>query len=121
MRSDRYTKQKQLAIYYSNEPTLTDQAGARDTDINVIVNMFTVHGQAPGTSREPIYSDLSNLPTDLRGLIELAQSLRYHQGRLPKELQNISAEELINLSPADIAARLTPVETDKPSNKEDKA
>lgn len=107
-----YRDQKQRARTFDNTPTLTDQASARDTDINVIVGQFLVHGQAPGAAREPIYDDFTDLPDDFRGYIERARSLKDHKAKLPPELQNMSIDSLLALTPEELKNKLTPPQTE---------
>lgn len=109
-----YRENKRKAVTYNDEPTLTDQSAAKDTDLNVIVNQFLVHGQAPGNSSEPMYGyDFTDYPGDLRGYIESARQVRYHHAQLPEELRSLRPEELLALTSEQIKAKLAPVETNK--------
>lgn len=113
--NSNYRRNKELAKYRNTDPTMTDQAGATDTDINVIVRNFNVHGQAPGTSREPTYADFSALPNDFRDMIEAAREAVNHYRALPAELRDIPLDELVHLSNDDIARRIRkPDEPAKP-------
>lgn len=111
-----YRENKKRAITYNTEPTLTDQSGAHDADINVIVGRFLKTGVAPGSAQEPMYGDFTELPEDLRGYLETARSLKDLKGKLPPQLQGKSMEELMALKIEDIAAILTP--PDKPADSE---
>lgn len=116
-----YQRNKALAVTINNEPTMTDQTGARDTDINVIVANYTVHGQAPGTADEAMYEDFSELPTDLRGFLELAESLEHHKGNLPKQLQQMNLETLLGLTHEQLTQILKPADNPADKTKDDNA
>lgn len=94
----------------NNEPTLTDQSQARDTDINVIVGRFLTTGQAPGAAGEPQYLDCTELPQDLRGFIEASRSADELRKQLPPQLRDKTPQELEALTQADIQKILTPPE-----------
>lgn len=113
MKLSNWKKNKQLAKTINTEPTLTDQAGARDTDINVIVGQFGIHGQAPGAPTDPIYGDFTGLPNGLRESIETARRLKQHMNRLPDQLKGMTTEEILALTPETLRAKLTPA--DKPA------
>lgn len=100
--------------------TMTDQSQAHDTDINVIVKRYGVFGQAPGIDKEPIYGDFSDLPTDLRGFIEMGRTLEDERARLPEPLREMSMEELFALTPEKLTEILTPPAT-KPAEGETKS
>ena len=93
----------------NTEPTLTDQSGARDTDINVIVGKFGI-GQVHQEPDPGMYGDFSEYPTDLRSFIEKARSVDELREGLPPELKTIPLDELLYLSPDDILAKLQPAE-----------
>lgn len=110
----RYRENKQRAITNNINPetgelmpSLTDQSQARDSDINVIVGRFlkTGHAAAPG---KPMYGDFTQLPEDLRGFLRTAQSLAHYQQRLPEALRDLTTEQLLLLTPQEIATRLQP-------------
>ena len=97
----------------NNEPTLTDQSAAKATDINIIVNQFLRTGQQPA-GRQKHYADFTELPTDLRGFIEMGRSIAKHQAELPEQLREIPVEYLVRMSNEQINAMLTP--PDKPAD-----
>lgn len=119
MKLSNWRKNKAAAVFNNKEPTLTDQAAAKDTDLNVIVDQFLVHGQAPGAAKDPIYGDFSGMPNNLRDAIETSRKAAYHKSRLPKELQSLSIDELLALTPEDIRKRLTPPEPPAEPTKEE--
>lgn len=88
--------------------TMTDQAGARETDINVIVQRYGIHGQAPGTDAKPSYEDLSEFPTDLRDLIDTARGIDEHYNKLPEALKHMEFGELMALTPEALTNILSP-------------
>lgn len=110
---------KAKAIYNNTEPTLTDQAGANDTDINVIVSQFGIHGQTVKGPHDPIYGDFSGMPTDLRATIELARGVDYHRSRLPEALRDLTTEELLALTPDTLREKLRPAEKPADEPKEE--
>lgn len=103
-----YQKNKERAKTRPTKPTQTDQASAKETDINVIVKNFTVHGQAPGTTQQPMYANFADLPRDLRGFIELGRSMQNGIKQLPKQLSDLTMDELFALTREQITAKLTP-------------
>lgn len=110
-----YYRNKLAAIYRNTEPSKTDQSQAKDTDINVIVNRYGVTGTAPGTTKEPLYEDFTELPRDLRGMIEKGRDLQRLRRQLPKQLAEMPVDQLLALSPDQINAILKPA--DKPADK----
>lgn len=115
MRTDRYKQRKDAAIYRNTEPTLTDQSSAKDTDVNVIMKTYAIHGQAPGTNKQPMHGvDFTELPNDLREFIETGRTLNEHMARLPKELRDLTAEQLFALTPEQLKDKLTPAPKEPP-------
>lgn len=100
------------------KPSLTDQSAAKETDRNIIVERYMVHGQAPGSGKQPMYGDFSNLPTSLAGFMSQARSLARLKKRLPPQLANMSQAELLALTPDKLTSILTPPEP--PADKETK-
>lgn len=99
MRSTIYRTNAARARTTDKTPTLTDQAGAKDTDINIIVGRYGIGHSAPGTSKQPMFGDFSELPTDLRGMIEKARELDMLRDKLPPEYQHLSTQELLSTDP----------------------
>lgn len=119
--NSNWKRNKLAAVYVNDEPTLTDQASASDTDINVIVKQYTVHGQVPGIRSEPVYEDWTEMPTDLRGFLELGDFIRNRRAQLPDALRNKTDEELLALTPDELRTILTPAPTPAPETKEPSA
>lgn len=89
--------------------SLTDQAAAKHTDLNVIVSQFRITGQAPGNTLQPMVgADLSQVPEDLRGFIEQSRKLAEHRKELPVQLQNLPIEDLLGMTGEQFKAILTP-------------
>lgn len=107
-RSDKYATT-------NTEPTMTDQSGAADTDINLIVKRYGVFGQAPGAATEPVYGDFADLPIDLREKIELIRSIPQLQRSLPEQLATRSLQDLASLTNEQLTAILQPVVTPAPT------
>lgn len=110
-----YLTNKARAIYVDDTPTMTDQAGANETNINVIIGRYGITGQIPGGSREPMYGDFSHLPDNLRDFIETARSYEERRKELPEALRNMDAEELMALTPNELTRKLTPAEPPAPT------
>lgn len=104
-----YYENRKRAQTVNTDPTLTDQAGANDTDINVIVKTFTRTGMVPGAQNKPLVGmDFTQLPTDFRGFIETANTLNQLRNKLPDQFRQMDLAELMALTPADIQTRLQP-------------
>lgn len=103
-----YRKNKELAVTHTTQPTLTDQSAAHETDRNVIMSRYMIHGQMPGSAKQPMYADFAALPGDLRGFLDHARSLKTLRGQLPTQLQKHSLEELLALTPEQLTTILTP-------------
>lgn len=97
-------------------PTLTDQSAAKDTDRNVIVKKFMIHGQVPSGTKPPIYADFTKLPRDLQGFLRQAQSVARLRKQLPPEFADLTMEAILKLTPEQIAEKLKKPEP--PANKE---
>lgn len=95
-----YMERKVDLATVNNEPTMTDQSGADDTDINVIVKRYGVYGTVPqGKKQARFGEDYSELPDDLAGFIETARSVDSLRNNLPEELAVLTVDELLNYSP----------------------
>lgn len=99
-----YYERAEALATRDDTPTLTDQAAADGTDINVIVGQFLGQPGAPGTTKQPMFEDFSELPTDLRGFFEVGMSMQRHVESLPPELQALTVEQLMNSTGAELAA-----------------
>lgn len=108
-----YLNNKRKAIFINTAPTLADQGGARDTDINVIVKRFARTGLAPAPATSPLYGDWTKLPADLRGMLEMARGTEAQRRKLPPELRDMPIEELFALTPEQLKEKLTPKKADK--------
>lgn len=103
-----YQRNRAKARTKTTQPSLTDQSQARETDINIIVGRMLHSGTAPGAFGQPISGDFTNLPTDLRGFIHTSRKLRLHLAKLPKQLHDLTPEQLLALTPAELKNKLTP-------------
>lgn len=103
-----YIENKAKAVTFDNTPTLTDQAAAKDTDINVIVGQFLIHGQAPGNTKQGMYEDFTQLPDDFRGYLDLLKTMEATHAKLPNILKAMNVGELLALTPDQLANILTP-------------
>lgn len=101
----------------NDDPTMTDQSQASETDLNIIMKRYGTTGTVPGAPGEPLYGDFTNLPTDLRGMIEESRSVQKRRDQLPAELKAMPIEELLALTPEQLTTILTPVETPPPEPK----
>lgn len=114
-----YKLNKERAKFTNTEPTMTDQAGARETDINVIVARYGISAQMPVAGAQPMYGDFTALPEDLREYIETARSFANHRQNLPEAIRDMPIEELLALTPEELTNKLTPP-APTPADKENK-
>lgn len=96
------------AAYRSKAPSLTDQSGAHDSDINIIVGKYLTTGRVPGAPGEPLAGDWTQIPRSLRDAIHVAKGLEEHRRQLPAKLRNLPINELIALTPDTLTTILTP-------------
>jgi len=94
----------------NTKPTKTDQSGARDTDLNIIVKRMITTGTVPGASGDPLYGDFSALPRDYRAFIHQARDIEKLRGELPPELANLTVEDLVMMDDKALADYLKPKE-----------
>lgn len=113
-----YASNKLKAKTRNTRPTMTDQSHARETDINVIVERLAISGTLP-QGKTPIYGDFSKLPTDLRSMIEMGRRMKALHRRLPDVLQGLTNEQLLALTPEQLAAKLTPPAPPAPDAKKE--
>lgn len=106
-----YATRKLAAGYRSAKPSLTEQSGARETDINVIISRFAVSGTVPSSRTPPMSGDFSELPADLRGIIDMGKRLNALRDRLPPQLRSMSNEQLCTLTMEQLNTILTPPAT----------
>ncbi|AXH75814.1 MAG: internal scaffolding protein [Microviridae sp.] len=110
---------KERSDYYATEnkdPSMTDQSGSNDTDINTIVKRYGTYGTMPQSNQQPVYGDVADQPTDLRDRIALIRSIPNIKAGLPKELESLTLEEVLALTPAELTSKLTPVQTATPKD-----
>lgn len=91
-------------------PTMTDQSGAKDADLNVIVERMIRTGTVTQAKDQPMYGDFSELPRDYREFIHQARSLEKLRGELPKELAALTVEDLVVMDNRALADYLKPKE-----------
>jgi len=108
-----YYENRKRAQTHNYEPTKTDQAAARECDINVIVRNARIHGQAPGPTKQPQFADFSELPDNLQDFLAMGARAAQARGELPEALQAMSNEELLQATPTELAQRLQAHETIK--------
>lgn len=101
----------------TTKPTMTDQSGQNDADINTIVKTYAVTGQAPGAQRQGFYADLTQIPRDLKEMIDLAKDMETHRRKLPEKLQTLELDDLLYMTSAEIMEIMKPPE-EKPPAKE---
>jgi len=103
-----YQENRKRARTFNNQPTETDQAGAAETDLNVIVGRMLTNRSVPGAKGEPLYGDFTGLPKDLRAMIETARDVERLRGQLPDKLAELTVEDLVQLPPNTLKDILTP-------------
>lgn len=115
-----YALNKARSATRTTKPTKTDQAGAKEADIHTIVKRYMVSGQMPVTNRPAMYGDFTKLPRELAEVFAMARSMEENRARLPKQLQELPLNELLNLSPEELAKLLKPAEPPAPKPEEKK-
>lgn len=90
-------------IWFSNKPSKTKQAPRKETDINHIVARGRERGFIPPTGRQPVYGDVSEIPSYEEAFNRVTQAqeafrrlpaaLRDHLGHDPKNLVPFLADE----------------------------
>lgn len=119
MKKGTYYAHKTTCITINKEPTATDQSQARETDINVIVKRYTQHGQLPQGARQPIYGqDFTQLPNNLRDMIEASRKVTDLRKKLPEPLRKLTLAELMALTPQQLTDKLKPAEPPKPTEEQ---
>lgn len=109
MNYSRYLARKISLATSDATPTMADQSGADDTDINVIVKRYGVYGTVPQGKAQPLYGqDFSELPDNLREAMDLVRGLGDLKKQLPEGLESLTLEELITYSPEAIANIVNP-------------
>jgi len=108
-----YYENRKRARTENLEPTETDQSGAAQTDMNIIVTQLLKTGQGPGNPVAPMYGDFTNLPRDLRETIETCRGLKDIRNNLPEQLKDKPIEDLLLMTREDIDAILAPKEPPK--------
>ena len=101
-----YQKNRLRAQFKNTKPTKTEQSGAKETDINVIIRRHLVTNQAPGSSKPLLAGDFTQLPRDLRGFLEVANSVERLKAKLPDELKGKTTAELLALTPNELTSIL---------------
>lgn len=104
----------------NNDPTLTDQSGAKEADLNVIVERMIRTGTVNRAKDQPIYGDFSQLPRDYREFIHQARSLEKLRGELPKELAALTVEDLVVMDNQALADYLKPKQPAKKPEESEK-
>lgn len=101
-----------------NRPSLTDQAGAGETDINIIVKKFAVTGRVPAKAGEPLTGDFTLIPTDLRTRLKPAEYVLENLGKLPKAMQkritSYTPAQLRDMNTDELIAAIMPAPENKP-------
>lgn len=103
-----HEERRATARTVNNEPTLTDQSGAPDTDLNVILKRYAQSGTIQSHGKEPMYVDWTEYPEDFRGYIHQARELERHRARLPEQLKDKTDAQLLALTPDELQNILTP-------------
>lgn len=106
---DIYRQNKARAIYRNDEPTETDQSQGHETDINVIVGRYGIGQVATGNNpASAMYGDWTEMPTDLREMIETARRIDDHRANLPEQLREMDIQDILRLTPDELTNILTP-------------
>lgn len=110
-----YAQNKERAKTHPKLPTLTDQSAAKDTDINIIVQMMRSTGQAMGSPVPPVYEDFSMLPADFREMIHMTRELGQLHAALPAAFKGLTIEEIAALTPERAKAIIAPPQAPTPA------
>lgn len=86
---------------------MADQSGAAATDINVIVAKMQQTGMMPGSAKQPFYADMSEIPNNLRDILEMSRGVDQLKAGLPEALQGLSTAELITTPPQRLQEMIT--------------
>lgn len=105
-----YYENRKRARTVNNQPTKTDQSQAASTDLNLIIRQYGITGRVPAAQTEPMQGDFTNLPDNLRDMIETGRMLDTMRRKLPKTLRNKPLEELLLLTNKQLHDILHPVE-----------
>jgi len=100
---------------HNTEPTMTDQSGARETDLNVILTRYAQSGTIQSHGKEPIYEDWTKYPEDFRGYIHQSRETARLRDKLPDQLKKMTDQELLALTVDQLNNILAP--PDKPADK----
>lgn len=92
----------------NNEPTMTDQSAASQTDLNLILQRYAQSGTLNSHGKEPMYMDWTEYPEDYRDFIHKSREIDNIRQRLPKELTELTNEQLLTLTPTQLQTILTP-------------
>lgn len=92
----------------NNEPTMTDQSAASQTDLNLILQRYAQSGTLNSHGKEPMYMDWTEYPEDYRDFIHKTREISELRERLPQELRDIPTEQLLYITPEELHARLKP-------------
>lgn len=87
--------------------TMTDQAGAAATDINIIVEKMRATGTFPAGAKQPMYVDMSQLPDNLRDMLEMSRNIESQRNNLPEALRHLSTAELLAKKPEEISLMIS--------------
>lgn len=102
-----YHRNKELSKTLTIGQTMTDQSGAEATDINIIVKKLAMTGTIPGSSTPPMYVDMSEIPDNLRDMLEMSRNIEKHRNELPQALRSLSTAELLSTDPNRLSAMIT--------------
>lgn len=102
----------------NNEPTMTDQSGASETDLNVVLKRYAQSGTIQSHGKEPMYYDWTEFPEDFRGYLAAARNAEDLREQLPPGLRNMPDAQLLALTPEQIEQMLTPPAKQTPAGTE---
>ncbi|QXP08023.1 MAG: internal scaffolding protein [Arizlama microvirus] len=111
-----HEERRAAARTINNEPTLTDQSGAAETDLNIILARYMQSGTLMSHNKEPMYEDWTDLPEDFRGFIETGRQIEALTLQLPDALKKYSVQQLLSMTNEQITGILKPpvTPTDEP-------
>jgi len=93
-----YYQNRTHARTVNNEPSLTEQSMARDTDLNIIVEKFKITGRVPSAQHNP---SRATSPTSRTTSGDSSKPQKHQdcRAKLPPQLREMPIEQLLALNP----------------------
>lgn len=92
----------------NDDPTETDQSGAAETDLNIVLTRYMQSGTVQSHGKDPMYMDWTEYPENYRDFIHTTRDADALRQKLPHQLRTMPLEELLALTPEQLNSILTP-------------